>query len=221
MATICLASDKGGVAKTTLTLLLGAEFALTGLSVTILDADLNQSAASFGRKAGVPGLRIESDITEANILASLRAAEARSDVVLIDLPGGSSTLALKSMHRSHLAIVPTQPSLPDARAALSTLAQLDDAQELAGVPIARVLIWTRVPAAIESRVARHVRATLEAQPGVSFLRAMLVERAAYRQIHLTGRVPRQDDPTGRAAANVSALSTELLTRLSQLRKFAA
>ena len=114
MAVVAIASAKGGVGKSTLAILLGAEFALDGYTVAIIDSDLNQHTAAFGLKCTLPGLRVIPDVGEAGILKALREAEAKSDIVLIDLPGGSSTLALKAMQRSHFVLVPMRPSLPDA-----------------------------------------------------------------------------------------------------------
>lgn len=219
MAVVSLASAKGGVGKSTLALLLGAEFALEGYRVTILDCDLNQHASAFGLKAKMPGLQILPDIGETEMLKALREAEADHDVVLIDLPGGSSTLALKALQRSHLVLVPTQPSLPDARDAMKTIAQIDDAQELARIPIARALVWTRFLPGFESKVARHVRQGMEAEE-VPILKTALMERAAFRAIHLTGEVPRQFEPGGPAATNVGALTREVLEHL-QVKEAAA
>ena len=133
MATISIASAKGGCGKTTVAILLAAELALDGYKVALLDCDLNQHASAFGVKAEISDLTIIGNVTEANVLAELKKAESRQDVVLIDLPGGSSTLALKALQRSHLVLVPTQASLPDVRDAMKTLAQIDDAQDLAAL----------------------------------------------------------------------------------------
>lgn len=220
MATISLASVKGGVSKTSLALLLASELALDGYRVALLDADLNQQAAAFGRKSDISNLTIIGNVREDNILALLRQAEADNEVVMVDLPGGSSTLALKSLHRSHFVIVPSQPSLPDIMAAMKTIAQIDDAQELARTPIARAIVWTRVLPGFESRVARHVRQTVEAEQDITILKTALMERAAFRELHITGKVPRQTDPNGTAAANVTALAAELLQEIAKLREAA-
>jgi chromosome partitioning protein len=180
MATISLASVKGGVSKTSLALLLASELALDGYPVALLDADLNQQAAAFGRKSDISNLTIIGDVREDNILALLRQAEADNEVVMVDLPGGSSTLALKSLHRSHFVIVPR----------------------------------------FESRAARHVRQTVEAEQDITILKTALMERAAFRELHITGRVPRQTDPNGTAAANVTALAAELLQEIAKLREAA-
>lgn len=212
MAVVSIASAKGGVGKSTLAILLGAEFALDGYRVTLLDCDLNQHAAAFGIKAKLPLFSVVPNIGEVEVLKALRKAEVDSDVVLIDLPGGSSTLAIKALQRSHLVLVPTTPSLPDARDAIKTVAQVDDAQELARSPIARALVWTRFLHGFESKVARHVRQSLEGEE-VPILKTALMERTAYRAIHLTGTVPRQEGAASAAATNISALAQEVLVYL--------
>ena len=219
MATLSIASAKGGCGKTTVAILLGAELALDGYKVALLDCDLNQHASAFGAKAKIPGLTIVGNVAEDNVLAVLKKAEADQDVVIIDLPGGSSTLALKALQRSHFVLVPTQASLPDVRDAMKTIAQIDDAQDLARSPIARAMVWTRFLPGFESKSARHVRESLEGQ-GVTILKSALMERAAFREIHITGQVPRQVDPASGAAANISAMAIEILGQLKSLAEAA-
>ena len=212
MAVVSIASAKGGCSKSTLAILLGVEYALDGYKVTVLDCDLNQHTTAFGLKSNLPRFSVVPDIGETEILKALRQAEADHDIVLIDLPGGSSTLALKAMQRSHFVLIPMRPSLPDARDAMKTVAQVDDAEELARTPIPRALIWTLFRAGFESRVSRHVRKSLEGE-WVEILRSALMERAAFQAIHLTGKVPRQTEPNGAAALNVTAIAQEVMERL--------
>lgn len=215
MATISIASAKGGCGKTTLAILLGAELALEGYKVALLDCDLNQHASAFGAKARIPDLTVLGEVTETNVLSVLKKAEAETDIVLIDLPGGSSTLTLKALQRSHLVLVPTQASLMDVRDATKTLAQIDDAEELARTPIARAMVWTRFASGFESRSARHVRESLEGQ-GTEILKSAMMERAIFRELHITGLVPRQTDPNSSASLIVSTIAGEVLVRLQSL-----
>jgi chromosome partitioning protein len=219
-ATISIASAKGGCGKTTLAILLGTELALEGYTVALLDCDVNQHATAFGKKADIPGFAVVPSIDEGNVLSALRRADADSDVVLIDLPGGSSTLALKALQRTNFCLVPCQVSLPDVRDAVKTLAQIDDAQELARTNIPRALIWTRVLPGFESRVSRHVRESVEGKDLPVFSTALL-ERAAFRELHLTGQTPRQTDSKSAAAANITAITQELLAHLERLREATA
>lgn len=183
MATISIASAKGGCGKTTVALLVGTELALDGYRVALLDSDLNQHASAFGKKADIPGFGVVPSIDESNVLSELRKAEAENDVVLIDLPGGSSTLALKALQRSNFVLIPCQASLPDVRDAVKTAAQIDDAQDLARSRIARALIWTRLLPGFESRSARHVRESVEDKE-LPVFSAALMEKAAFRELHL-------------------------------------
>jgi chromosome partitioning protein len=160
----------------------------------------------------LPNFSVVPDIGEKEILKALRETEASNDIVLIDLPGGSSTLALKAMQRSHFVLVPMRPSLPDARDAMKTVAQIDDAEELARTPIPRALVWTLFRPGFESKVSRHVRKSLEGE-GVTILKSALMERAAFQAIHLTGKVPRQSEPKSAAAVNVTALAQEVMESL--------
>jgi chromosome partitioning protein len=221
MATISLASAKGGVGKSSLAILIGSELALAkGWKVALLDSDLNQHSVAFGKKATIPGFTVIGDITEDNILPTLRKAEAESEIVIIDLAGGSSTLALMALQRSHFVLVPSQTSLPDTRDAMKTVAQIDNAQELARMPIGRSLIWTRVPTQFESRESKHLRKSLEGR-GVSIFRTALMERNAIRNIHMTGKVPRQISSSDKAALNVTQITEELLKSLELMQEEAA
>ena len=81
------------------------------------------------------------------------------------------------------------------------------------------MIWTRLLPGFESKSARHVRESLEGQE-VNILKTTLMERAAFWEIHITGRVPRQVDPTSGPSANISALAVEILDRLKGLAEAA-
>jgi chromosome partitioning protein len=139
--------------------------------------------------------------------------------VVIDLAGGASTLSLMALQRSNFVLVPAQMSLPDTRDATKTIAQINNAQELARAPIARAVIWTRVPVQFESRESRHIRMSLEGK-GIDIFRAGLLERNAFRSIHITGKVPRQSAPSSPAADNVDRITREVLGRLARLSEAA-
>lgn len=212
---LTVASNKGGVGKTTLAILLGTELATQGYKVTLLDCDLNQHAAAFGEKCDLANFTVVGAVDESNVLKAIRASEEGADVIIVDLPGGSTTLALKALQRSNFVLVPCQASLPDVRDAMKTVAQIDDAQDLSRVTIERSLIWTRLLPGFESRSARHVRESVEGR-GVPVFESRLRELAAFRELHLTGKAPRQVDPSSPPAQNVTLITDELLKRLESL-----
>ena len=140
MATISIASDKGGPGKTTTSCLIAAELALDGYRVSLLDCDVTQQAAAFGEKAKLTGLML--------------------------------------------------------------------------------LIWTRILPGFESVPVRTVRETVEKRTDTPIFKTSLMERAAYRDIHISGIVPRQKDPRSGPAQNVSAVAAELLASIEKLREAA-
>ena len=215
MATLCISSAKGGCGKSTIAICIASELALDGYRVALLDCDLNQHATQFGQIADIPNLMVKPTIDERNVLSELRKAQGETDLVVIDLPGGSSTLALKALQRSNFVLIPCQATLPDVRDAVKTVEQIDDAQDLARSPIARSLIWSRVLPGFEARSARHVRQSVEDRR-IPIFKSAVLQRAALAEFHLTGKVPRQTDPGGSAAKNIAAVTTELLTSLEQL-----
>ncbi|GEL54913.1 ParA family protein [Asaia bogorensis] len=220
MAILSIASAKGGCGKTTMSTVLGSVLAHRGYEVRLLDCDLNQHASAFGTKSKLEKLTVCPSIDEHNILRALREAEDKAELTIIDLPGGSSTLALKALQRSNFVLVPCQASLPDVRDAMKTIAQIEDAEDLARAPIARSLIWSRVLPGFESRAAKHVRESVEAQ-GVPIFATGLMERAAFREMHITGQSPSEQAPSSAAATNAEAITDELLVALGRLLEQAA
>ena len=211
---ISIASAKGGVSKTTLSVGLATDLALEGYRTTIIDCDANQHAGAFGRKAKIDGFRVLGDITEDSLLGQLRAARAESDIIIMDLPGVTSRLVMMALQKSSFVLIPCQPSLLDVRDAIRTEAQVADAADLTDRPIPRALIWTRVPSGFESRVSKAVRETIDDR-GLPTLDAALMERTAYREMFLTGEPPRIAAPGSPAALNLRAISAVLLARLTQ------
>src|SRR3954467_13223732 len=163
MAIISIASSKGGVGKSTLSILIGAELAGYNYRVYVLDCDINQHASAFGEKCAIDRFRVVPDINDHNFLPAPRETESEADGVIVDLAGETSRLNLKALHRSSFVLIPCQASLPDVRDAVKTVAQVEEAEELARVSIARALIWTRVLPGFESRSAKHVRQSIEAK----------------------------------------------------------
>jgi len=163
MTTYSFAQDKGGPGKTTTALLFAADVALDGYRTVVIDTDINQQAAAFINKASISSLSVIPDIREETVVQAIQKAEAENDIVIVDLPGGSSMLAIKALCLSHLVIIPSQPNLPDVKAAMKTVAQVNDAEAMMRSPIARVLVWTRFKPGLRAdpRVtcARRLKAT--------------------------------------------------------------
>ena len=216
-AVVSIASAKGGCSKTTLAVGIGVELALVGYTVVVRDADLNQHATTVGEKADVPNFTVIGEVNEGNILQRIKAVYNQADMVVIDLSGGSSMVAIKALTKSHFVLIPTQHSILDARDAMMTVAQVDDAQELGRYQIPRSLIWTRVMPGFESMAARRVRTDME-NIDVPIFESVLINRTAFQEMFLRGQVPRQFKPSGSAAQNLGRITAELVSKLDQIAK---
>jgi chromosome partitioning protein len=210
---ISIASAKGGVSKTTLSVGLATDLALEGYRTTIIDCDANQHAKAFSRKCSIDGFKVLGNITEDTLLAQLRTARGDSDIIILDLPGVTSRLVMMALQKSSFALIPCQPSLLDVRDAIRTESQIADAADLSDRVIPRALIWTCVPSGFESRVSKAVHETIQGR-GIPAFDTCLMERTAYREMFLTGEPPRLATPGSPAAQNLRAISAELIARLT-------
>ena len=214
MPVVTLASVKGGVGKTSALLALTSDFALSGSRVTVLDADPNGHASRIGVKMAKrldgAALTVVGGITEATILASIKAARAEAEYVFVDLPGISSKLTLLGLARSDLVIVPVQASEMDIHDALQTVENVAQAGEAADKTIAACFLLSRWPVTIESRAAKETRKRLAAKaPGVPVLHTPLMDRTALKEMTFNGAPPGLVEPTGNAAANIAAIRREV------------
>lgn len=204
---IAFASSKGGVGKSTTCAAVGARLAQRGEQVLILDLDQNNTLARWGLKASIPGLTVKAierdDFT--NIFRETQAA-GEVDHLLIDLAGAREATVLKAIARAELVIIPAQASEPDLREALVVVSDIRDVAEEKGGSIPyRVLLTKMYP--LRSRVTDFVYQEL-ARHSLPLFRTVLVERAAYREMFLTGSPPSVSDVCG-AGAEIGGLVAEI------------
>ena len=205
---ISFASTKGGVGKTTLTLILATALAhrISGNSeyrVACIDADPNNTLDTALRKTGFP--EILSMVSDAEtLLPTLRDAQRSADLVLIDLEGSANQAMLYAAGKSDLVIIPAQPSAFDVREARKTAGVVQQAADLVQREIPITVVLTRTPV-LRQRVADHSRAQF-AKAELPLLPVELVQRAAFQTMTYTGQPPFMADPSGGAALNVDALA---------------
>jgi chromosome partitioning protein len=204
---VSFASSKGGVGKSTSCAAIGARLALRGEQVVIFDLDQNGTLARWGRKAQVPGLNVMAVERDAfTTVFRQMTTSGEVDHILIDLAGAREATMLKAIGRSELVIIPAQASEPDLREALVMVSDIRDVAEEKGAPIPfRVLLTKMHP--LRTKVTEFVYSEL-ARHGLPIFRTVMVERAAYKEMFLTGTPPSGDDQTG-AAAEIAALTSEI------------
>jgi chromosome partitioning protein len=214
MITIALLCQKGGAGKTTLALHLAVEAAAAGRRVVLLDLDPQASAARWAdrRQPGGPAVDVAVE-SPARLTAALQQAEREGyDLVVLDTSPHADQAALQAARVADLVLTPVRCSILDLDALGTTL----DLCALARRPAMVVLN----AAPIRSRVVTEAAETV-AKIGGSIAATVIRERVASRHALVDGRVAREFEPSGPAAAEITALYAETCARVNTLTSEAA
>lgn len=117
---IAMVNAKGGVGKTTSTILLGCAIAARGKSVEVWDSDPQGSATEWALDAAENGEALPFPVSTVNKINLVRG-EGHSDVVIIDTPPGNAGVIQAAIDRADVIIIPTIPSPLDMKRVWSTL----------------------------------------------------------------------------------------------------
>jgi len=180
MPTIAFASSKGGVGKTTATLLLAGELVHAGAQVSIVDADPNQPMQRWAQLGEMPaGLHLVTDVAETNILDIIDEMEQRFAFVLVDLEGSANMLVSYAISRCDLVIIPLQGSQLDLNEAGKAIGLVKRQEQAFRRSIPYRVLLTRTSPAIRPATLRHIEGELE-RNSIPVFRTMLMERDAFR-----------------------------------------
>ena len=178
---VAFMSQKGGVGKSTLARALASVAAHGGLKVTLADLDPRQNTLlqweTLRKKNKVPPRIAVSAFTD--VEAAL-AGTTKSDLVVLDTPGGVDASTLAIAQRAHLMVLPTGPSIDDLHPTVLLFHEL----------VAAAIPQTRIVSAICRVLLRDeelaARSYLE-DAGIEVLGGFVPESAAYRIAHNQGR----------------------------------
>ena len=183
MAIFTFANTKGGAGKTTAVALLASGLARRGFKVEVIDADPQRWASRWIESLAdpLPGLAVQSFVTETSIKTKIAEAAARADHVIVDLPGAASRAMAIAIAVSDSVIVPVQGCAMDAHGGAQVLELIGYLKRKANLDIPHAVMLSRVNPLVSTRALNAVKAMLEAR-GVPLLGAALVERAAFREM---------------------------------------
>lgn len=197
MSVISIGNPKGGAGKTTLALVLADQLAENGVRVAVIDADPNAIIAKWAAKrAGANKAmpyRVVSRPTEAEMIKTIDQLASEYEIVLIDLEGAASRMTSRALARSHLVLIPFNPSPIDAELAAAAVALIAEEAEALGRDIPFRLVRSRDNAAVVTKSAKRISAAISGAD-LPVLRVGLVERAAYRDIYEFGALLSELDP---------------------------
>ena len=172
---IVVATSKGGVGKSTISVHLAAWLYERGYRVTLADCDTQQSSSEWIREA-VPEVKAVRLDNPDMILNDLPILNSDTDYVVADGPGSQTETSRALLLRADLAIVPCKASMLEVRALAKATEVLRVSQDIrAGLPKAIIVL---------SMVGKNYRLTADMKDAAGALNLPLASRAMIlRQIY--------------------------------------
>jgi chromosome partitioning protein len=215
--TIVVASPKGGAGKSTTAVLLATELAHEGIPVTMLDCDPNRSLSLWAGQSDLPrNINVLSNITEADIVRTIKSNDQDGRIVVVDLEGVASRLVSRAISQADLVLTPMRATTLDATIGARALQLIAEEEEALDRKIPHAVVFTMTKA-IVSKQHKGIEASLRDQ-GVDVIDPPLMERAAFSGLFAFGgdlySMPEQGNMDG-ARDNARAFAMQVYKRLAQ------
>lgn len=185
---LIVASSKGGVGKTTISICLAVNLGAAGYRVAGVDADRNQAFASWHKMADSPPLNCSSCVDHNEIVGHVMAEADKNDVVIVDTAGFENQTAIFSMGAADLVLVPVMADRNSVLEAGKTARQVASVSQIARRSIPFRVILSRWNA--RGLAERATLEDLEAM-GLPRLQQHLPDLSAFKKATFGGDVPRQ------------------------------
>ena len=207
MRTIVVASQKGGVGKTTIAGHLGvmAEQSKEG-PVALIDTDPQGSLASWWNER-TNDAPLFARVEIGKLTEHLQAlSKGGIKLAIIDTPPSVTEMIQQVLRTADLVLIPTRPSPHDLRAVGSTVELVENA--------GKRMIFVINGAAPRARIAGEAAVALSQHGTVAPV--TLYQRTDFASSMIDGRTVQEIDPKGRSAEEIGQLWKYVST---QLRKF--
>lgn len=186
---IVIASSKGGVGKTLVSMVLASRLATEGLRVAAIDADPNGALADW--RANVwdgPSFVVEAEPDAARLAHRIPDLAAATDLLIVDTAGFGNQAAAAAIASADAVIVPMLASRADIAEATRTVQLAQGLARAARRDIPARVLRNKVNA--RTAVAQHARGEVESA-GLPLLATTLSQVVAYTELTHNGRLPRQ------------------------------
>ena len=205
--TITVAQQKGGSGKTTLAANLAVGFARIGLKVAIIDTDPQGTLGRWfmARRELMPDPGLEFSTSSAwGVEYEVGKLADAYDIVLVDTPPKADSDLRPALRKAALTLVPVATSHVDLWATESVL----DLARRENTPAMLVLNRTRAGTRLGTEIAEKA-----AEIDAGLAKVTLANRILYAETLGRGLGVQDFAPKGPAAAEVAALTQEILSIL--------
>lgn len=191
--TIVVACPKGGVGKSTTSMLLIQVLARFGKRIAVVDVDHRRRTSRWLTESGgnselLSKVDVIDAVNEDNIQDKIDDAATSYDYVIVDTEGTASKIVILAVSRADFVIVPTQGSDMDAEEALAALGMIRAQEKTvrrggnADYVLPHGVVFTRTSAAVRDRNLRHVEDNL-IRAKVPLFSTEINERGAYKAFY--------------------------------------
>ena len=189
MPCIVVTNAKGGVGKSTCSLLLSTEYAHRGYDVKLIDCDPNLSVTRYIRackkNSNQPSrLHLVAAQDKSTIVKTIRELDRDGTIIVVDLPGQASQLASRAISMADLVITPTKPQKIDSEIGVETVALIAEEEDVLGRKIAHSFVLNET-SAIQSKEARGVERGL-IDKKIDLIKPNLMKRVPYSWLFTFG-----------------------------------
>src|SRR4051794_10830508 len=184
---LTVASGKGGVSKTSTVMILSVNLIVKGYEVAVIDADRNQSFASWHAQAYEgPPFTCRSEVDHIKVVDLAGDLAEHHDVVLVDTAGFESLTAASAIGMADFVIIPCMPDRGSVREAMRTSQQVASLSKAARRTIPyRILLSRWKPRGLSERAALD---SLQ-EENLAILDQTLGDLADFTKLSFSGLVP--------------------------------
>jgi chromosome partitioning protein len=186
---IVVASSKGGVGKTLVSMILLSRMGAEGLRVAALDADPNGALADWRNNVWEgAAFSVEAEPDAARLAHRIPDLAAVNDLLVVDTAGFGNQASAAAIASADAVIVPMLASRADIAEATRTVRLAEGLARAARRDIPARVLRNKVNA--RTAVAQHAREEVESA-GLPLLATALSQVVAFTELSHNGRLPRQ------------------------------
>ena len=202
---ITLSSLKGGVGKSTLSLMLATAIAETDAKVLLVDSDSQGSVSDWAAARESDGPFSVVGMAHANIHKQLPKIAADYDHVIIDTPPRIAEITRSAILAADVVLIPVSPSAFDNWASDSTTAIVKEAQIFKDELLTAFIISKKI---VGTAIAANIVTALQDYE-IPVFQSPVSQRVVFAEC-ASGHTLPELDAKGAAAKEIKALSQELL-----------